>query len=352
MAPFIQEDNVKIKPHEEEFRSLKMDLDMLSPDKIMSDKFMSEDETIFEDEDSSILSNFLRVRDKRLIYGGIAASVICLSGTLIYFLTRSQPTELEELPVIKADITPMKEKVNTLNSEAKKDKKIYTYITAEDEDMANSKLTKNDHIISINELEKSKLTEDDKKMILRAFEELAPNAKRRQVKPKPKIEDSYEEFADEPEPIKVKKSPPIVKKVEQPLKQPKLRQSWQARQKIDSKVDVQKLINQPISRKKSEGLANLINQHNPQKKTVKEYLQSQKVIFVQVASLPTKNAANQEYNRLLRGHRSLSNFGYKIVPVQVGKTTKYRIMVGPFKSKDEASNAVRKMRNDGLNPLW
>ena len=92
MAPFIQEDNVKIKPHEEEFRSLKMDLDMLSPDKIMSDKFMSEDDGIFEDEeDSSILSNLLRMRDKRLIYGGITASVICLSGVLIYFLTRSQP---------------------------------------------------------------------------------------------------------------------------------------------------------------------------------------------------------------------------------------------------------------------
>jgi len=117
---------------------------------------------------------------------------------------------------------------------------------------------------------------------------------------------------------------------------------------------VQKILNQPISRKKSEDLTNLISQYNskPQKKTVKEYLKNQKVIFVQVASLPTKNAANQEYNRLLKGHRSLSKMGYKIVPVQVGKSTKYRIMVGPFKSKDEASNAVRKMRNDGLNPLW
>ena len=69
MAPFIQEDNVKMKSHEENFRSMEMDL--MSTEKIMSDRFMSEN--IFEEEEISILS---RIRDKKLMIVGGSASIL------------------------------------------------------------------------------------------------------------------------------------------------------------------------------------------------------------------------------------------------------------------------------------
>lgn len=396
MAPFIQaetetdqNDQLRLNTHE---NTPKFDFDSISS-KDFINNIDNDDGAIFEDDD--FLSS--RIKDKKIIFIGLGGAIATLACILCYFLTSEKVVDIEELPIIKADYHPIKEMVESKNLTRQEDKKIYTYITAED-DKTKSKLKKIDPTISIKEVNQSKLTEADKKMILKAFEELAPNAKRRIHPVKPKKATSY----DAPTPTDLSINNTIhnksgivskqhVKKLNTYNKVVNLKnnksQNHGLRSNNLSDMNIQpktvkeksyktlkgrdfNTIKYQQRKNTNESLNSLINEYNirsnvtskPQSKTVKRqektpsYVSNtsytDRSIYVQVASLLSMNDAKSEYTRMKRSHPLLNKFNYKIVPVRIGDSTRYRIMVGPFKSKDTAASAVQKMRGNGLNPLW
>lgn len=345
MAPFVDEKSLE----DEKIDISKLDIDMISPKKYISPS-EEEDGAIFEGDDIS----FEELKSDKLIYAAGGVAILCVLGIFAYFLTDHQKSvEIEELPVIKADYRPIKERINAVKS--REDKKIYTYITTGNEQPVKKPqvIKQKDSVVSINELDKSQLTEEDKKMILKAFEDLAPNAKRRRV-----VQDGnitpLNPVLDTPKTNVQAVSTPIQKKTPN----------------VNRVVNNTSLPKKTI-KKRSNDLNDLIKSYansTPKKKNLREFLKEKRntidwrnnnivpitsgSIFVQLASLPSKEAAMMEYSRLTKRHRVLNTMGHKFNRVQVGNDYRYRIMIGPFMSKQEASIAVRKMQNSGLRPLW
>lgn len=348
MAPFVNEKSLE----DEKIDISKLDIDMISPNEYISPS--NEEGAIFESDDIS----FEKLKSDKLVYAVGGVAVLCVLGIFAYLFTDHQKSvDVEELPVIKADYRPIKERINAVKSH--EDKKIYTYITTGNEQPVKKPqvIKQKDSVVSINELDKSQLTEEDKKMILKAFEDLAPNAKRRRI-----VQD---ESITPPKPVLDTPKANV-----QPV-------STSIPKKEQNVNRVVSLLKKTI-KKRSNGLNDLIKSYAnsntvPKKKNLKEFLKEKRKtaergtidwknnnivpitpgsIFVQLASLPSKEAAITEYSRLTRKHKVLNTMGHKFNRVQVGNDYRYRIMIGPFRSKQEAGIAVRKMQDSGLRPLW
>lgn len=347
MAPFIDDENTAKELNQECPRE--RNISFISDRTFFHDS--NEGGAIFDDEEPRSVS-FLN--DKKIIIAGATASVLLVSSILVYVFTKDNSVDIEELPVIHATHTAIKESVDTNEATPTKDKKIYTYITTDEQSAEPSKVEKTDSVISIKELETSKLTEEDKRTIIKAFEDLAPNARRRKAYKPP------EQPKLNLRPAKVIQpaiSKPVIKKpiIAQNTVVPAVKtQRPQVKQRPALKL--QDILKTPISKKRrSDELNRLIHLHNKPvsgQKTVKNYPIASNGIFVQLASLPTRAAAQNEYKRLKRYHRVLDTIGYKINEVKVGREKRYRVMAGPFRNRDAARIAVQRMRNSGLNPLW
>lgn len=378
MTPFIQDLEQRCNTNDQqEFNAPSgvpsFDFDCISSKSIMS----GNDGAIFEDDDDVALS---KIKDKKLIFIGLGTSILFLASALIYFLTREKTVDIEELPVIKADYQPIKERIEMPNSVPYEDKKIYTYITAAD-NCETPKLKEEPAAISIKEVNKSKLTDADKKMILKAFEDLAPNAKRRtRVKvPQQICQPSITKPVVQYQPNQVVLNSRLKKNLRtteniQPInalteitphraakKTVSISPITSTSKRIPNKSDAAK--------RKSDALNYLIREYDSsstktakiQGKTIKVGYNksilpvtttSNSDVYVQIASLPSKDEANIEYNRIRNSHTVLRKFSHKIVPVNLGNFTRYRVMIGPFGSKEAANKAVQEMRNNGLRPLW
>lgn len=372
MTPFIQQQERNNDLHEQPKVGTTDDLPSFDFDYISSKTIVNHNGgAIFEDDDDFGLS---KIKDKKLIFIGLGSAILVLASALIYFLTREKMVDIEELPVIKADYQPIKERIEFPKASRREDKKIYTYITAADDNESSRLKPAETEPISIKEVNKSKLTDADKKMILKAFEDLAPNAKRRTRSTQNDLHRSETSERNTPAINNTSRTNLLRREVKvQPNNLVEISSAGHKTPQQNFSQHIaktpKKVVNNKVqaAKKKSEALNFLIQEYDSTPKTsktggktvksgypqIKQNIASTNSgIYVQIASLATKNEANAEYNRIRRSHTILNKFSYKIVSAKIGNSDRYRIMIGPFSSKQIASRAVQEMRADGLRPLW
>lgn len=268
--------------------------------------------------------------DRKFFAIGSIASVIAFCSIAYFLYSNSKPVDLDDLPVIRADTTPIKVKpLNNVQVEHQ-DKIVYDNISGEQRKKEEEHvLAQPEEVLSINEVDSGGvLSEEEKQKIINAFDELAPEKEYkieyiRSSEKGNKVSSPASKFADTKQQIvKIVESDdvdalPPIKRIEE----------------VSSKN---------ISKKKK--LTDFVETdvENP-RDNIKEN------IMVQIASLPTKNGAEVEYRRLANRSRFIKKYGKKIYKVDLGKSkgNTYRLQIGPFRSNAEAQRVISALRNNG-----
>jgi cell division protein FtsN len=285
--------------------------------------FINEDEnddampvTPSSEDNVGFRSQFFK-NDKKffLIGGGASAIAFILVAYLIY--SNSKPINLEELPVIGADDAPLKVKPEANAQVEHQDKTVYDNISGQQRNIEEKIASPVEEILSIPEADVGEsMSEEEKKGIIQAFDDLAPEKEYQiqYIKRGATSAKSSNLFIAEEE------RPPI--------------------KKLEEKKS-------PASASKSKAQLEKSKSELPRRNAVA----SGGGPMVQVASVATKSAAEMEYSRILSRNKFLRGLGKKIVKVDLGekKGIKYRIQVGPFKSKGEADKIVSEMRKNGFS---
>lgn len=286
----------------------------------------SDNNEFVEEERSRI--NFFKNDRKFFIIGG--ASAIVAFAVICYVLCfNSKPVDLEDLPVIHAENTPFKIKPKVNEQVKHQDKTVYDNISGDSRKVTEKIVKPSEEVVSVPETDvEDVLSEEEKNNIIQAFDELAPK-----VEPERK---------KEVKPVKEKKRDPIRSEEltiveEKPKLQPPLK-----RVKQEKKA--------PIAAKKKKRLKDML------KDVVAEEIQSLPSyegpsVMVQIASVPTKAAAEAEYKRILYRNNFLKKAGKRIYKVNLGKDkgVRYRVQVGPFSNRERARHIVDKLREGGFS---
>lgn len=297
------------------------------------------DNSEFVEEESSRI-NFFKNDRKFFIIGGasavVAFTVICY---VLYF--NSKPVDLEDLPVIHAENTPFKIKPKVNEQVKHQDKTVYDNISGDSRKVVEKIAKPVEEVVSLPETDvEDVLSEEEKNDIIQAFDELAPK-----TEPERKVK-----------PVKEKKTTParveeltIVE--EKPKPKPKLQPPLKSI-KQENKA--------PIKPIKQEKKASVVKKKKRLKDVLKdvvaEEMQSlssyeKPYVMVQIASVPTKAAAEAEYNRILYRNKYLKKVGKRIYKVNLGtnKGVRYRVQVGPFSNREKAKHIVEKLRDSGCS---
>ncbi|MDR0632189.1 MAG: SPOR domain-containing protein [Holosporaceae bacterium] len=278
----------------------------------------SEDVLQNSQKGTGLRSHFFRDDRKFFLIGG-GVSIVAFSMMVYVIYSSSKPINLEELPVISADGTPFKIKPAGNEQVKHQDKIVYDNISGDRRKTEEKIAQPPEEILSIPEIENGEsLSDDEKKNIIRAFEDLAPE-KEYQIK--------Y-----------VKKNAPKIKSdgltiIEEEHRSPINR--------IDRKTP-------PVLAKKSkQQLRDIIEKTD---NSTKDTIARGNGFMLQIASVMTRPAAEAEYNRILLKNKFLKERGKKIVKVDLGekKGIRYRIQVGPFKTKEEADRTISTMKKNGF----
>lgn len=313
-----------------------------------------------------LVSHFFRNDRKYLFIGGTAIAVVLIA--IIGILnSRMTPVNIDELPVIQAEKTPIKEKP-TQNKQVKhQDKIIYDNISGNQRKVVEKIADQPEAVLSIPEIDMSEsLSDEDKKTIIQAFDDLAPEEiKINYVEKHPKIDrsvrqKSYDSLTSaENETLrKLKNKKKLSAKERNQLRilTDKISNSYKSGISIEETAlpPINTSINNPVSikttKKKKRRLKDSIADKTNKQKLAEEVTRSRRGdIMVQIASVGTKASAESEYNRLVRRNRFLKGKGKKIYKVDLGpdKGVKYRVQVGPFKNKAEAKKIISAMQDNG-----
>ncbi|MDR0753121.1 MAG: SPOR domain-containing protein [Holosporaceae bacterium] len=249
-----------------------------------------------------------------LIGGGASAIAFILVAYLIY--SNSRPINLEELPIIGVDDAPLKIKPETNAQVEHQDKTVYDNISGQQREIEEKIAPPVEEVLSIPEADVGEsMSEEEKKDIIRAFDDLAPEKEYRIQYVKKGV-------------TKAKSSDLIIVEEENrpPIKKLEEKKPPTSALKSKERIEKSKLDLPRRSAIVSGGM------------------------MVQIASVATKSAAETEYSRILSRNKFLRGLGKKIVKVDLGekKGVKYRIQVGPFKKRVEADRIVSKMKKNGF----
>ena len=310
--------------------------------------------------DSGMVSQFFKNDRKYLFVGGTAVAIVFIA---IIGIVRSSitPVNIEELPIIQAETTPIKEKPIKNNQVKHQDKIVYDNISGNHRKVVEKVVKQPEEVLSIPEMDVSdSLSAEDKKTIIQAFEDLAPDKeyKINYIEEHPPINKSIarEDYVS------------LTKEENATLKRLKNKKILTAKEKKQLNILTQKISSSykseiseevglpPVKsvtsskRKKKRRLKDLVANRTKTEKLAENVSRSRKgTVMVQIASVSTKAAAESEYNRLVSRNRFLKGKGKNIYKVDLGpkKGVKYRIQVGPFKNKAEAKKIISAMRNNG-----
>lgn len=305
-------------------------------------------------------SNFFKNDRKYLLIGGTAIIIVFFA---IVSLVRSNlsPVNLDELPVIQAEKTPIKERPLSNKQVQHQDKTVYDNISGDQRTVVEKVVPRPENVLSIPEVDVSEsLSDEEKKDIIRAFDELAPEkeykinyVREKQSYIANKNLDVYSNSLTREEnnlfrKLKNKKklSDNEKKKLSELMR--KVTNSYKSEITESRALPPIKRADKTVSKK--HRLKDLVAEKNAKNEMAEEVKPSSKgTIMVQIASVGTKSAAESEYNRLLLKNRFLKGKGKKIFKVDLGepKGIRYRIQVGPFKNKEEAKKIVSAMRSNG-----
>ncbi|MBO6055841.1 MAG: SPOR domain-containing protein [Alphaproteobacteria bacterium] len=319
-----------------------------------------------EEFNRGLVSHFFRNDRKYLFIGGTAVAVVLIA--IIGILnSRMTPVNIDELPVIQAEKTPVKEKPTQNNQVKHQDKIIYDNISGNQRKVVEKIADQPEAVLSIPEIDMSEsLSAEDKKTIIQAFDDLAPEEiKINYVEKHPKTDrsvgrENYDSLtATENETLrKLKNKKRLSAKEKNQLRilTNKISDSYKSGISIEEtalppiNMSVNSSMNTKTAKKKKRRLKDSIADKTNKQKLAEEVTRSRGGdIMVQIASVETKAAAESEYNRLVRRNRFLKGKGKKIYKVDLGpdKGVKYRIQIGPFKNKAEAKKIISAMQDNG-----
>lgn len=268
---------------------------------------------------------FFREDKKFFIIGGVA-SVIAFCSVAYFLYSNSKPIDLEDLPIIQADPTPIKVKPQNNTQISHQDKIVYDNISGDKRKKEEEHvIAQPEEVLSISEMDSDGvLSEEEKQKIINAFDELAPEKEYKINYVKNGAKENNNRRVVESENVKIVKEeslPPI--------------------NRVGPKDD--SATNNGKNKKHKTKLADLIEQKLPSASS------KTGTVMVQIASLPTKNGAEVEYKRIANKNKFIKNYGKKIYKVDLGraKGSTYRIQVGPFKNNAEAQKVVSALKNNG-----
>lgn len=258
--------------------------------------------------------------DQKFFILGAVASVIGFLSIAYVMYQSSRPINLEDLPVIKADTEPIKEKPQDSTQVIHQDKIVYDNISGDiRKDEVEKIIPAPEEVISIPEAEvEGTLSDEEKQNIIQAFDELAP-------------EKEYK-----------------INYIKDPVRTPKKLKTQGIIKSGDLLIVEEKTpqVKRTDIKKRRARLTDFAS-----KLATDSFSKHSDGIMVQVASLPSRAAADKEYNRLTYKNRFLKKYRKKIIKVDLGreKGIKYRLQVGPFKNRSIAQNAISTLKNNGFN---
>lgn len=315
-----------------------------------------------------MVSHFFRNDRKYLFIGGTAVAVVLIA--IIGIVSSSiSPVNIDELPVIQAEKTPIKEKPLANNQVKHQDKTVYDNISGNHRQVVEKIADKPETVLSIPEIDVSEsLSAEDKKTIIQAFDDLAPekeykiNYIEEHLKTDKSIgQENYDSLtATENATLrKLKNKSKLSAKEKKQLAAltNKISSSYKSGISVEETAlpPINTAVNSSVGgkatkKKKRHRLKDLVADRTTKQKLAEGVTRSRRgTVMVQIASVGTKASAESEYNRLVRKNPFLKGKGKKIYKVDLGsnKGTKYRIQVGPFKNKTEAKKIVSAMRDNG-----
>ena len=271
-------------------------------------------------------TSFLRDDKKFFIIGG-SASVIAFCSVAYFLYSNSKPIDLEDLPIIQADPTPIKVKPQKNTQVNHQDKIVYDNISGDKRKKEEEHvIAQPEEVLSISEMDSDGvLSEEEKQKIINAFDELAPEKEYKINYIKDGTKENSNHRVVESGNVKIveeKSLPPI--------------------NRVESKERNNATTNNNVKDKKHKAkLADLVDQKASSAKVG--------TVMVQIASLPTKGGAEVEYKRIANKNKFIRNYGKKIYKVDLGraKGSTYRIQIGPFKNNAEAQKVVSALKSNG-----
>lgn len=320
-------------------------------------------------------SNSLPQDDKKFFIIGGAASVIAFAAVAYFMYSNSKPIELDELPVIRAGTTPLKVKPPKEDHVGHQDKIVYDNISGEKTAaVAVKTIPPPEEVLSINEMDtEASLSDEEKKNIIKAFDDLVPekeykiNYVKSQSKktsspsanaPKNNAQMSNLEHRIESNGLMIMEdSSETLQSHSKTINTADVQNNSSAKENIGNQVDNKNMQYDPPIKRIKENSNNKDSKKNKRSKLknlVNELEETSSVsngIMVQIASLPSKAAAEAEYKRLLPKNKVLRGIRKNIVRVDLGrnKGLRYRVLVGPFKKQGEANRVIREMKQAGIN---
>jgi cell division protein FtsN len=255
-----------------------------------------------------------------LMGGGAFIVTFFVVAFIMYY--NSKPIDLEELPIISADGTPFKIKPLTNEQVKHQDKTVYDNISGDKRKIEEKIAQSPEEILSIPEVEVGEsLSDEEKQNIIKAFDDLAP-------KKEYKIN-----YIKQGRGAKIKSDNLIVVEDEY---RPPINKVEEARSAP------------PAAKKQKQRLKDMVGETSDK---ISEVNNLNGGLMIQVASVSTKSAAEAEYRRILSKNKFLKGWGKRIFKIDLGETKgiRYRIQVGPFKTKEEANRTVSLMGKNGFS---
>lgn len=290
-------------------------------------------------ENDNFRSKLLRDDKKFFIIGGMT-SIVAFCVVIYVMYSNNKPIDLEDLPVIRADTTPIKIKPTSNLQVDHQDKVVYDNIADVKRMSVNDRtISQPEEVLSINETDPDGvLSEEDKKNIIQAFDDLAPEKeyKINYVKSDKNSGATQRESGRSHRAILK-----IVEDERPPIKRIGPDDNPRNRLVSSSKK----------GKEKNLTASNKLTSAKPAE-TNDEFTPARGGnVMIQVASVPTKSAAEAEYKRIVSRNKMLRGAGKKIVKIDLGKSKgiTYRIQVGPFKNNSEASKVVSSLKNNGFS---
>lgn len=312
------------------------------------------------------VSQFFRNDRKYWFIAGTAGAVLLIA--IIGIVNSSmRSVNIDELPVIQAEKTPVKEKPIKNNQVQHQDKIIYDNISGNYRKVEEKLAKQPETVLSFPEVDVSEsLSIEDKQKIIQAFDDLAPEKeyKINYIEEHPPISKSvalekYEGLTASENAtlrrLKSKKKLSENERVQLERLTKKITSSYKPAVNFnDSQAEQLPPINNIGTevKKKRHRLKDLVATESKNAKIAEEVSRTRKgTVMVQIASVMTKSGAEVEYNRLLHKNGFLKGKGKKIYKVDLGprKGVRYRIQVGPFKNKAEARKIISALRDNGCS---
>lgn len=273
--------------------------------------------------DQNKVTDFFK-EDRKFFMIGCTASIVTFIVVAYMMYSNSKPINLEELPVIQADPSPIKVKPKMDEMVKHQDKVVYDNISKDVRNEKEKVVQQPEEILSIPEVEgDSNLSEEEKRNIIQSFDELTPEKE---------YKVNY---------VKTKKVATDTKQEELKILE-------------DNELTPIKEVIAP-SEKSRKSLKDALKKAVPVEPKVTKKSASTKTkpkghIMIQVGSVKTKASAELEYKRIARKNIYVKKLGKKIFKVDLGgrKGTMYRIQIGPFAEKKDALKTINLLKKNGF----